>query len=43
MASYENYGEETRWMLHQNVTYGIDKLTNKEFYVNLPPVSSKAG
>ena len=34
MASYENYGEETRWMLHQNVTYGIDKLINKEFYGN---------
>ena len=25
MDSYESYGEETRWMLHQNVTYGIFK------------------
>ena len=23
MGSHESYGEETRWMLYQNVTYGI--------------------
>ena len=23
MDSYESYGEETGWMLHQNVMYGI--------------------